>query len=281
MKYSLSLPNFGGLADPRLHADLAREAEDAGWDAYFVWDHLLYENGNVVSDPWTILAAVALATERVRLGPMLVPLPRRRPWQVVRQIVTLDHLSGGRAVLGAGLGWPPHEEFEVFGEPGDAKIRAASLDEGLEVVAGLMTGEPFTFQGELFRIDDVTFAPRPIQRPRVPIWIGGAWPRRAPFRRAARWDGVVPIRLDDGGEEILPTVDDQRAILAYTLEHRSAAGPFDAVFTGFMPDDPAEGADTAAELTSFGVTWWQISIGWPDESVEAFRALIRRGPPGR
>ncbi|HET7929512.1 MAG TPA: LLM class flavin-dependent oxidoreductase [Actinomycetota bacterium] len=281
MRYSISLPNFGDLADPRLHAGIAREAEDAGWDGYFVWDHLLVWNGNVVADPWAILTAVALATERLRLGPMLVPLPRRRPWNVVRQIVTLDHLSGGRAVLGAGLGFPPHEEFEVFGEPSDAKVRAALLDEGLEVVAGLMTGEPLSFRGEHVRIDDVTFAPPPVQRPRVPIWIGGAWPRRAPFRRAARWDGVVPIALDEDGEEILPTVDDQRAILAYTLEHRISDRPFDAVFTGWMPDDPAEGADAAAELASFGVTWWQTSIGWPEESLGEFRERIRRGPPGR
>jgi alkanesulfonate monooxygenase SsuD/methylene tetrahydromethanopterin reductase-like flavin-dependent oxidoreductase (luciferase family) len=280
VRFSISLPNFGELADPRLHAAMARDAEEAGWDGYFVWDHLLVWNGNVVADPWTILAAVALATERIRLGPMLTPLPRRRPWQVVRQIVTLDHLSDGRAIFGAGLGYPPHEEFEVFGEPSDATTRAAILDEGLEVVAGLMTGEPFTFDGDHFHLDGVGFAPRPVQRPRVPIWIGGAWPRRAPFRRAARFDGVVPIRLDDGGEEILPTVDDMRAILAYTGEHRTGDGPFDAVFTGFMPDDDAQAAETAAELSSFGVTWWQTSIG-PDEDLASFRDLIRRGPPGR
>ncbi|MGZ8567633.1 MAG: LLM class flavin-dependent oxidoreductase, partial [Actinomycetota bacterium] len=168
MRFSISLPNFGELADSRLHAAMARDAEQAGWDGYFVWDHLLVWNGNVVADPWTILAAVALATERIRLGPMLTPLPRRRPWQVVRQIVTLDHLSDGRAIFGAGLGYPPHEEFEVFGEPSDATTRAAILDEGLEVVAGLMTGEPLTFDGDHFHLDDVGFAPRPVQRPRVP-----------------------------------------------------------------------------------------------------------------
>jgi alkanesulfonate monooxygenase SsuD/methylene tetrahydromethanopterin reductase-like flavin-dependent oxidoreductase (luciferase family) len=281
VRYSISVPNFGELADPRLHTEIAREAERAGWDGYFVWDHLLVWNGNVVADPWSILTAVALGTERIRLGPMLVPLPRRRPWQVVRQIVTLDRLSGGRAILGAGLGFPPHEEFEVFGEPSDAKARAAILDEGLEVVAGLMTGEPFSFAGEHVTIDDVTFAPVPVQRPRVPIWIGGAWPRRAPFRRAARWDGVVPILLDDGGEQIEVTVEAQRAVVAYTLEHRAGDGPFDVVFTGPLPDDDAQALERADELASFGVTWWQTSVDHPEQSLAHLRERILAGPPGR
>ena len=279
MRYGLSLPNFGDLQDPRLVADIARDAETAGWDGCFVWDHLLAWNGNEVGDPWVILTAVALATDRILLGPMVTPLPRRRPWQVVREIVTLDRLSGGRAVLGVGLGYPPHEEYGMFGEPEDARTRAAILDEGLDIVTGLQTGEAFAFQGAHFHLDSVVFSPRPVQRPRVPIWVAGSWPNRPPFRRAARYEGVTPIMArDEQGDEPLPTVEDMREALAYTLDHRTRTEPFDAVFTGFMPEDKAEGRAIAEELASFGVTWWQISPG-PDEPLDAFRDFVRSGPP--
>jgi alkanesulfonate monooxygenase SsuD/methylene tetrahydromethanopterin reductase-like flavin-dependent oxidoreductase (luciferase family) len=279
MNYSLSLPNFGDWQDPRIVADLAREAEAAGWHGVFTWDHLYAWPGNEVGDPWAIMTAVALATERVRIGPMVTPLPRRRPWNVVRQLVTLDRLSGGRAVFGAALGYPPHEEFGVFGEPEDARTRAAKLDEGLEIVAGLQSGEPFAFAGAHHRLDDVLFAPLPLQRPRVPIWIGGSWPNRAPFRRASRWDGVIPIMArDEDGNEPTPTVEDMRAALTYTREHREGEGPFDAVFTGVLPSGRAEAAAIARELASFGVTWWQISPAF-DEPPAAFLDLVRSGPP--
>jgi len=136
--------HFGDYADPARTVALAREAENAGWHAFFLWDHVLAWDGNIVADPCTLLAAVAASTERIRLGTMVTPLARRRPWQIVRQVVTLDHLSHGRAVLRVGLGYPPHEEFEVFGESGEARGRAELLDESLEIVVGLMGGEPFS-----------------------------------------------------------------------------------------------------------------------------------------
>jgi alkanesulfonate monooxygenase SsuD/methylene tetrahydromethanopterin reductase-like flavin-dependent oxidoreductase (luciferase family) len=153
------------------------------------------------------------------------------------------------------------------------------LDEALTIVDGLQTGAPFSFRGEHYRLDEVLFAPRPVQHPRVPIWVGGSWPNRAPFRRAARWDGVVPIMArDEQGEEPLPTVEDMRAALAFTRDHRTDEGPFDAVFTGFLPADKVESAAIARELASFGVTWWQISPGF-GEPLDAFRDLVRSGPP--
>jgi alkanesulfonate monooxygenase SsuD/methylene tetrahydromethanopterin reductase-like flavin-dependent oxidoreductase (luciferase family) len=280
MRWAFSVPNFGDFADPRLFGAIACDAEAAGWDGAFVWDHLYVWEGNRAADPWTLLAAAALGTERIRLGTMVTPLPRRRPWQVVRQVVTLDHLSGGRMTLGVGIGYPPHEEFGAFGEPEDAGVRAAILDEALEIVSGLQTGEAFGFRGAHFQLEEISFAPRPVQRPRVPIWVGGSWPNRTPFRRAARFDGVIPIMArDEEGREPLPTVQDMRAALAYTLEHRTNDGPFDAVFTGAIPDDPSKGVEIADELATFGVTWWQTSIGWPEETLERFRERIRRGPP--
>lgn len=278
MRYAISVPNFGGFADPSWTIALARDAEAAGWDAFFLWDHLLAWNGNVVADPWTLLAAIAVSTDRIRLGTMVTPLARRRPWQVVRQVVTLDHLSGGRAVLGVGLGYPPHEEFEVFGEPGDAHVRAELLDEGLEVVEGLMRGGAFSFHGRHVRIDDVAFAPRPVQTPRVPIWVAGAWPHRRPFRRAARFDGVVPIALGADGKEVLIDVPTMREVVAYTDGYRTDGAAFDRIFTGFLPQDRAEALASEAELASFGVTWWQVSpaMGEPRDEVDAW---VRRGPP--
>jgi alkanesulfonate monooxygenase SsuD/methylene tetrahydromethanopterin reductase-like flavin-dependent oxidoreductase (luciferase family) len=278
MRYAISVPNFGDHADPARTIALARDAEAAGWDGFFLWDHLLAWNGNVVADPWILLAAIATSTERLRLGTMVTPLPRRRPWQVVRQVVTLDHLSGGRAVLGVGLGYPPHEEFEMFGEPGDATVRAELLDEGLEVVAGLMRGGAFSFEGRHFRIDDVAFAPAPVQMPRVPIWVAGAWPHRRPFRRAARFDGVIPIALDTSGEEVLIDVETMRSVVGYTDRFRSGDAPFDRVFTGYLPDDRGEALDREGELASFGVTWWQVSPGMGESHEDAAR-WIRRGPP--
>ena len=209
---------------------------------------------------------------------MVTPLPRRRPWQVVRQIVTLDHLSGGRAVLGVGIGYPPKEEYEVFGESGDQRVRAELLDEGLDVVTGLMSGRPFSYDGRHFHLDDVEFAPQPVQRPRVPIWVAGTWPYRKPFRRAARYDGVVPIARDANEDEILVDVPAMREIVAYTDEHRTDDGPFDRVFTGYLPEDTAEARAITDELTSFGVNWWQVGPG-PGEPLDAVREWIRLGPP--
>jgi len=172
---------FDELSDPRLVADLAREAEDAGWDGFFVWDHIRYSAPvEAVSDPWIVLAAVASATERVRLGPLVTPLARRRIHKLARETVTLDRLSQGRLVLGVGLGGDRHDEFEPFGDPADPVERGRLLDEGLEKLAGYWDGG---------------LLPPPVQRPRIPVWVAARYPNRRPVRRAARWDGLFPIDL--------------------------------------------------------------------------------------
>src|SRR5215470_19306464 len=153
MHYGIYLPNFGEYGDPRLLAELAHEAEAAGWEGCFLWDHIHRWHGQEpFADPWIALTAMALRTERLRLGPLVTPLARRRPWKLARETVTLDRLSGGRLTLGVGLGAPPREEFEQFGEDGDDKVRAKKLDESLEILTGLWSGEPFGYLGEYYTI---------------------------------------------------------------------------------------------------------------------------------
>ena len=283
MHFAIDIPNFGDFADPRLTADVARDAEEAGWDAIWVWDHIMRDPADPHADPWMLLAAIAMATERIRFGPMVTPLPRRRPWHVAREAVTLDHLSRGRLTLGVGNG-SRAREFAAFGDEADLRTRAAMLDEGLAVLTGLWTGHPFSFEGAHYRIDDATFLPVPVQQPRIPIWVAATWPVRAPFRRAARWDGVWPLRRAPDGTSAPLTPDDIRGVCATIAEERAAAdldpAPYDVLVAGTTPaDDPARAAATAREFADAGATWWTERINPSRGSLEQMRDRIRRGPP--
>lgn len=291
MRYAIDIPNFSDFADPRLVADIARDAEAAGWDAVWVWDHVQRDRGVPYADPWVLLAVIAMATERVRLGPMVTPLPRRRPWLVAREAVTLDVLSGGRFTLGVGNG-SPIREFTAFGEEADLRVRAAKLDEGLAIVDGLFSGRPFSFHGEHFNLDDVEFLPGPVQQPRIPIWVATTWPIRAPFRRAARWDGTWPLRRAPDGTSQPLAPDDVRGICALIREEREAAGlpaglgvgpdapPYDVLVAGVTPaDDPAAAAATAEEFAAAGATWWTERINSERGSLTELRRRIEAGPP--
>jgi alkanesulfonate monooxygenase SsuD/methylene tetrahydromethanopterin reductase-like flavin-dependent oxidoreductase (luciferase family) len=284
MQFSIDIPNFGAFADPHLTADVARDAEAAGWDAVWVWDHTLRDRGVPYADPWILLATIALATTRVRLGPMVTPLPGRRPWSVAREAVTLDHLSGGRFTLGIGLG-APAREFSAVGEEADPKIRAAKLDEGLAIVAQCWTGETFSFHGQHYRLDDVEFLPKPLQQPRIPVWLGATWPTPAPFRRAARWDGVWPLRRNPDGTTATLTPQDVRDLLETVAQDRTAAGrpvtdPFDVLVHGTTPaDHPAEAAAITRPYAEAGATWWTERINPSHGSLEQMRRRIVAGPP--
>jgi alkanesulfonate monooxygenase SsuD/methylene tetrahydromethanopterin reductase-like flavin-dependent oxidoreductase (luciferase family) len=281
MRYAVNVPNFEDYSDVRTVAALAADAEAAGWDGFFVWDHLTFVKAWKlrIADPWLLLAGVALATERLRLGPMVTPLPRRRPWKVARETVTLDRLSGGRLVLGVGLGEPPEDEYGSFGEPADPVVRAAMLDEGLEVLTRLWSGGTVSFQGRHYRVDEVAFQPTPVQRPRIPIWVAGAWPRRGPLRRAARFDGSVPLKLDPGGELVPLDGDDLRGLLEVVRGHRSSTEPFDVAVGGITPDDPAAARDLLTPLAEAGMTWWQESVDPRQGDLDHWRRKVRRGPP--
>ena len=250
MKFGLDIPTTDTYADPRALAQLAAEAEAVGWDGFFIWDVLL--NDRPVLDPWIALTAIALRTSRIKIGLMVTPLPRHRPWLVARQLANLDQLSGGRVICTVGLGHN-EKDFSAFGEESDSLVRARKLDEGLEILAGLWTGEPFSFTGEHYTLDQVILQPRPVQTPRIPLWVVGGWPRRAPFRRAAHWDGVCLKAIHHDTYESL-TLAEFRSCLAYVRTHRALDTPFDVVMSGETPLDRQQGSEIVRPFAEDGAT---------------------------
>ena len=280
MKYGLDIPTAGAYADPHVLANLAAEAEEAGWDGFFIWDVLFAENQPAIPviNPWITLAAIAMRTQRIRIGALLTPLPRRHPWQVARETVTLDHLSNGRLIFGAGLGYQALD-FISFGEDFDPRLRAEKLDEGLEVLQGLWSGEAFSFHGKHYQINDVMFLPKPLQSPRIPVWLAGGWPRHKPLRRAARWDGIYLMTVNQVTGELL-TSEEIQEIMAYVNAHREATDPFDVAVNGEALADPHERAEMIQRYSEAGATWW-VELEAQGESFEEYRERIRRGPPLR
>src|ERR687890_305468 len=255
MHYGIVMSNLGDYADPRLAIRLARAAEEAGWEAFFVWDHLGFAWGSASSDPWISLSAVAVSTTHLKLGTAITPLARRRPHIVANALASLDLLSGGRMIFGAGLGGVA-EEFTAFGEQGAAKERAAMLDEGLTVLDGLWSGEPLTHHGQHYHLENVSLAPLPLQRPRIPIWIGG---EGAPaLRCAARWDGwLAPATSPQGTPTMAKSPERIAEMVAEIGRHRTTDAPFEVAIDGYSEDaDPALPRTYAAA----GATWWLEGI---------------------
>jgi alkanesulfonate monooxygenase SsuD/methylene tetrahydromethanopterin reductase-like flavin-dependent oxidoreductase (luciferase family) len=237
---------FEELSEPGLVAELAAKAERRGWDGFFVWDHVAYrEPVKALADPWITLAAVAVKTERMTIGPMVTPLPRRRPHQLARETVSLDRLSGGRLVLGVGLGSERTGEFDPdrFGEEGDPKVRARLLDEGLDRLLAYWDGE---------------FEPRPLQRPRIPVWVAARWPNRRPLRRAARYDGLFPIDLPDPGA--------LAALASEVNGMRASSGRFDLVVANPPGTDPAP-------WIAAGATWCLTDLDLQPTRSEVEQAI--------
>ncbi len=276
MRYGIVTANLGDYADPRVAVHLARAAEAAGWEAFFVWDHLGFVRGVPSGDPWVILSAVAASTTRLKLGLAVTPLARRRPQVVANALASLDVLSGGRVVFGAGLGGMP-EEFTAFGEPGDAKERAAMLDEGLKVLDGLWSGEAVTHHGSHYAIECVRLAPLPLHRPRIPIWIGG---EGAPaLRRAARWDGwLVPATGLDGTPTMSKSPERIAEMVAEIGRYRTPEAPFEVAVDGY-----SESGDSGLPHAygAAGVTWWLESIHDRRGALDEIRARVEAGPPER
>jgi alkanesulfonate monooxygenase SsuD/methylene tetrahydromethanopterin reductase-like flavin-dependent oxidoreductase (luciferase family) len=274
MRYGIVTANLGEYADPRVAVRLARAAEVAGWEAFFVWDHLGFVGGVPSGDPWVILSAVAASTRHLKLGLAVTPLARRRPQVVANALASLDLLSGGRIVFGAGLGGNP-EEFTAFGEPGDAKERAAMLDEGLAVLDGLWSGEVVTHRGPHYAVEGVSLAPLPVQRPRIPIWIGG---EGAPaLRRAARWDGwLAPATSLDGTTTMSKSPERVAEMVATIRRHRTTTAPLEVAIDGYSEaDDPALPRSYGAA----GATWWLESIHGTRGPLDEMMARVEAGPP--
>ncbi|WP_424187543.1 LLM class flavin-dependent oxidoreductase [Actinokineospora sp. G85] len=281
MRYSVNIPNFGDFADPRAVADLAAAAERAGWDGLLVWDHLrgFRQPRPEVGDPWVLLTAAALATSTLTIGTLATPVARRRPHQLARVVTTLDRLTGGRVVLGAGLGAPLDEEFGAYGEPTDPKVVAALLDEGLDLINRYWSGETVTHDGPAHKVDGVRLLPTPVQRPRVPVWIAGYWPNKPPMRRAARWDGVAPM-FADADHGFAPSVTAVRDLVDYVGSHREGDGRFDVVVGGATP--LTGGVDVVGPLAEAGATWWDERLPVDSPDLDRFEAVLRRveaGPP--
>ncbi len=273
MHFALDLPNFGAYSQPRLLAELAQEAEAAGWDGFFLWDHIGGNWPYPVGDPWIALAAMAMVTDHIKLGTLVTPLPRRRPWKLARETVSLDHLSHGRLILGVGLGSDRAGEYSCFGERGADRQHGAMLDEGLDVLVGLWSGEPFRYHGEYYHIEQARFLPPPVQSPRIPIWVADTWPHKRPLQRAANWDGIVPMAEDHrlSPEEI-------RSIVSYVQDRRTRTEPFDVAFGS--PDlDRKQASELLPAYAQAGVTWWLECSSW-NRSETSVREHIRQGPPG-
>lgn len=275
MRYGLDIPITGEYASPSMLADLAVEAEEAEWEGFFLWD-IVASGDEPVVDPWIALAAIAMRTERIRIGAFLTPLARRRPWLVARQAAAIDHLSGGRLIFGGALG-QANQGFTAFHEELDPRVRSEMLDEGLAIVQGLWSGLRFSFTGKHYQLDDVLYLPKPVQVPRIPIWVAGGWPHRKPLRRAAQWDGIYLMTVNQETRELLSPQDVNEAA-AYIAEHRQTSDPFDIGVNGVTPDDRAEAAEIVRPYCGTGATWWveYAASRWP---LVEYRKRILAGPP--
>lgn len=283
MKYGVYLPNFGPFGDANVLANLAFDAEEAGWDGFFIWDHIAGWSLNMV-DPWVALAAIALRTTTIRMGTTVSPLPRRRPWKVAREAVSIDRLANGRFTLGVGIGLGD-DEWGKLGEERNQKTRGVMLDEALQVVTGLWQGEPFSYDGQHYQIQDAHFLPKPVQSPRIPIWVGGFWPHKRPFQRAAQWDGMFPLFQTNNLEDELAQLE---TAVHYVHNLRQNDEPFDVICTGVTyGEDAAQDAGLVAAYEAIGGTWWLESIApyrygmgfdepWP---LEKLRQRVLQGPP--
>ena len=282
LKYGLYLLNSGESAYARTLAELAQEAEGAGWDGFFLSDTISLRRRPSV-DPFIALAAIAMTTRRIRIGTLVTPLSRRRPWKVARETVSIDHLSNGRLILGVGSGEPDREsgirEFGTFGEDSDARVRAEKLDEALDILVGLWSGEEFSYEGKHWRVDRARFLPLPVQEPRIPIWVGGYWPHRPPFRRAARWEGVIPAKGELTGMGMLEPAD-VREILRYVAKFRTSTTAFDVAISNFGCETAGPiGPEKMRLYAEEGLTWWLESLAPYRDSPDEMRRRIRQGPP--
>jgi alkanesulfonate monooxygenase SsuD/methylene tetrahydromethanopterin reductase-like flavin-dependent oxidoreductase (luciferase family) len=287
MKYAIYLPTYEPFGHPRVIADLAKDAEEAGWDGMFIWDDVAGHTKDM-ADPWISLAAAAVQTRRIRLGALVTPLARRRPWKFARETASLDQLSGGRLVVGVGVGGGQDQYGDLGDEP-DQRKRGEMLDEALQIVTGLWSGQPYQFEGRYYHLKTTTFRPCPVQQPRIPIWAAGRWPHQRPLARMARWDGMFPLLGDDAGpeEQLARLKKTVTAVMELRKEQlpEIAAAPFDVLWVwGTSPDRPDQNQELLAGFAAAGVTWYLESLepsrgGGPAWPLERLRERVLAGPP--
>ena len=267
--HGICLANIGTYSDPRAAVRIAQAAEHSGWEGIFLWDHLAFVWGPPAADPWVVLAAIASSTQRLRIGTAVTPAARRRPHVLANQVATLDVLSGGRVIFGAGLGGSP-SEFGKFGEPTDATLRAAMLDESLDLLRRLWSGEQVMHHGEHYTVDGVTLAPTPTQD-RLPIWIGGN--KIASQLRAARWDGWIPDTAYPANAGATPE-DVSRGVERIRASSEDPERRFDVAVLA------EHGVSEPRAYEEAGATWWLESVHDRRGSPQDMLALVEAGPPG-
>ena len=282
MHYGLNLPNGGLTGEPHTAAELAALAEAAGWDGVFLEDYIVWQGHQDVPtyDPWILLAAMASRTKRVRLGITVTPLSRRRPWKVAKEAVTLDHLSNGRMILGAGLGDTKLDlSLTQFGEVIDARQRSEMLDEALDIIDRAWRGQAFSYLGRHYQVKEMTLLPPPLQTPRIPIWIGGGFPLKGPTQRALRWDGSCLYLETHGGPWQDWTPEDVRTLRTMADRQRSKDAPFDIVLGGrHRGEDWEQERALIASLAAAGATWWIEYLPPQLGGIDIIREAITRGP---
>lgn len=293
-KHGIIFPSVADLADPELLVEYAVVADEVGWDGVFLYDHLVWpitadpDEYEPAADPWITLAGIATRTDHITLGTWITPVPRRQPWQLARNLATLDHLSDGRVLLGAGLGTGP--DFTTFGRGYDKRKLGEAFDEALDIVAGLWRGESFSYDGDHYTVNEAVMLPTPVQQPRIPIVIGGWWPFKAAFHRGARWDGIAPNwpsligdSADTNVEELPDHIqeaiarqrsneEEVREMLSYY--HDIADNPGEIILPTYH--GPNDFRDVCREL---GATWLLSRRLDPTKTRTETLDAIRAGPP--
>ncbi len=275
MKYGLSLPNGG--PSPIDIIQLAPLTEASGWDGLFLEDYIIWQGHQEVPtyDPWVLLTGMAVMTKSIRLGTMVTPLTRRRPWKVASECTTLDLISNGRMILGVGLGdtTSGEDSFSIFGEVVDNQTRANMLDECLEIISGIWGPDPFQYNGKFYHVKEVNMLPKPIQKPSIPIWVGGAYPFEGPMRRAARWNGSCLYKH----KVHFLQPEDLRDIKGFIESNRTSDEPYDFILGGCKRwDNEEKQIQYMRSMAEAGMTWWMEYI--PPNKTSVMKASIARGP---
>ncbi len=295
-RFAVAVPNLGPFANPAAIVSLALLAEEAGWDGFFLWDHLLWtwpEPTDVI-EPWPVLGAIAQTTTRLMIGTMVTPVARRRPWQLAREVITLDHLSRGRMMLGVGLGSPDEDFTPFWPHPSSARaptpreLEAAEhrerwrrFHDGLQLLDQLLRGATADRDDALLTARDVTLRPRAYRNRTIPILVGGRATTMRGLHLAAEHAGGVPIAFDQES----PGQPSLQQVRTYATTIRQAAAPRTPVVAIWAHTDgrPRAASDIKPYIDA-GVDWWIETVPGGEETddprntIDFLRKRITVGP---